>query len=261
LRTDQDSAIVYADNLDAEQLKQLERFSVRLVEGLEAIGVPRCPGNTMASNPYWRRSLSDWKSLLDEWIHTPKPENMVNFGMFQDLRCIHGDAGLEKALRDHIHAEVEHNAIFLAHMARNIVRFKPPLGFFGRIKVEQWGEHRDEIDLKKAGIFALTVGASLLAMEAGRSGGSTWEKLERLRGQGVVAPSDLETIEESFTYLVQLRLERQLRDLEAGRAPSNYLNPLILKESDRARLRAAFRGTATFLRILRDHFKLDYISR
>lgn len=261
LRTDQDSAIVHADHTTPAQLHEIERFAQRLVDALEAIGVPRCPGNTMASNPYWRRSLSGWKELLDSWMQTPKPENMVNFGMFQDMRIIHGDAELERQLRDHIHAGVEHNAIFLAHMARNIVRFKPPLGIFGRIKVEAWGEHHAEIDLKKSGIFALTLGASLLALEAGKSGGSTWEKFERLRRLGIVAPSDLETIEESFTFLVQLRLERQLRAIEDGRPPSNYVNPLILTEKERERLRNALKGAGTFLRIINDHFNLNFISR
>ena len=261
LRTDQDSAIVYADSTTPTQLREIECFSTRLVDALEAIGVPRCPGNTMASNPYWRRSLSGWKELLDQWMQVPKPENMVNFGMFQDLRCIHGDTGLERQLRDHIHAEVDRNALFLAHMARNIVRFKPPLGFFGRIKVESWGEHRDEIDLKKSGIFTLTLGASLLTLEAGSSGGSTWEKFERLRRQGTIAPVDLDTIEESFTYLVQLRIEKQLRAIEAGKPPSNYLNPLVLTEKERAQLRAALKGAGTFLRILRDRFQLDLIAR
>jgi CBS domain-containing protein len=58
LRTDQDSAIIYADHLTPAQLAEVERFAVRLVEALEQIGVPRCPGDTMASNPQWRHSLS-----------------------------------------------------------------------------------------------------------------------------------------------------------------------------------------------------------
>ena len=45
LRTDQDSAIVYIDDLPQEKLREVEQFATRLVEALEEIGVPRCPGN------------------------------------------------------------------------------------------------------------------------------------------------------------------------------------------------------------------------
>jgi len=126
LRTDQDSAIVYRDDLPESAQEGIARFSARLVDALEQVGVPRCPGNTMASNPQWRHSLSEWKGIVEEWINTPKPENTVNFGMFQDLRTLHGDPDLEGELRQHIIASVKNCFLFLPHMARHIVRFTPP---------------------------------------------------------------------------------------------------------------------------------------
>ena len=116
LRTDQDSAMIYADGISDDEKDQCGRFASRLVEVLEFVGIPRCPGNTMASNPQWRHSLSEWTSILEKWISVPEGENMVNFGMFQDFRTIHGDKTLEEAL---------HKFIF-------VVRFRlpnPPLLF------------------------------------------------------------------------------------------------------------------------------------
>ena len=261
LRTDQDSAIVYVDDLPPGKLAEAERFAVRLVDALADLGVPRCPGNTMASNPQWRRSLSEWKQLLEQWISTPTPAHMVDFGMFQDLRMLHGDETLERQLRDHIRDTIQRNTLFLPSMARSIVRFQPPLGMFGRIKVERAGAHGGEVDIKKAGIFALTVGASLLALEAGIVGGSTWDKLEQLGEKGVIAPGDLETVKEAFTYLVHLRLQRQLKALAAGGKPTNHVNPLIMTDMERDRFRQALKGTGAFLRIIRDHYQLDLVSR
>jgi CBS domain-containing protein len=261
LRTDQDSAIIYADGLEAEQLEEIARFSTRLVDALEQVGVPRCPGDTMASNPQWRRSLSGWQQLVEQWISVPKPESMVNFGMFQDFRTIHGDPTLEAQLRAHLMEALRRNSLFFPYMARHIVRFPPPVGLFGHIRVERRGEHRGEVDLKKAGIFAVTEAASLLALESGATGGSTWKKLELLREKGIVAEPDITVISEAFSYLVQLRLQRQLKALTAGKPPSNYLNPLAIPESERAQLRHALRGVATLLRIIRLRFNLDAISR
>lgn len=261
LRTDQDSAIVYADELPEEKLAEVERFAVRLAEALETIGVPRCPGDSMASNPYWRRSLSNWQQLLDQWITVPKPEHLVNFGMFQDFRTIWGDAWLADELHGRLAATLQRNSLYFPYMARHICGFQPPLGFFGHFRVERRGEHRGELDLKKAGIFAITAAASLLALENGMSGGSTWTKLDQLRQRGLLPEADAETVIQAYTDLVKMRLERQLKALESGRKPSNHLNPLAISERDRTQLRQALRGVGTILRILRERYRIDFISR
>ena len=261
LRTDQDSAIVYADDLSPQHHAQMERFAVRIVAALESLGVPLCPGNTMASNPQWRHSLSEWKHLVEQWISVPQPEYMVNFGMFQDLRAVHGDLSLERQLHEHVLAMVKRNALFLVYVARNILRFPPPLGMFGRFRVDKKGEHKGKIDLKKAGIFAITEGASLLALEAGVVDGTTWDKLELLGQRGIVSSTDLEIIEESFSYLVRLRLQRQLKAISAGSKPTNQVDPLVMTDRECDRLRAALKGVSTFLHIIRDHYQLNLMSR
>jgi CBS domain-containing protein len=253
--------MILADELSPEQLGEVERFATRLVEALEQIGVPRCPGDTMASNPQWRHSLSRWQDTLEHWVTVPKPENMVNFGMFQDFRTLHGDPRLETELRAHLLATLQRNSLFFPYMARHIARFPPPVGMFGHIRVERRGEHRGEVDLKKAGIFAVTEAASLLALEIGATGGSTWEKLELLRERGVLPERDVTTIEQAYSYLVRLRLQRQLKALAAGKTPSNYVNPLAIPDVDRDQLRHALKGVAIFLRIIRARFNLDAIAR
>lgn len=259
LRTDQDNAIVYADDATTQELQQMERFAERMVERMEFLGVPRCPGNTMAINPEWRHSLTEWREILTRWISTPVPENMVNFGMFQDMRAIHGSQELAWALRDHILAVTHKQSLFFSYMARNIVRFKPPMGMFGRIKTESRGDYKGMFDLKKGGIFALTLGVSLLSLFYGSMGGNTWEKISRLRQQGKLAAEDLDKLEQSFSFLLKLRLQRQFRALESGRKPTNYIDPLVMTDREKEQLRAAFRGVNLMLHILEDTFQLKMI--
>jgi len=261
LRTDQDSAIVYSDTLSEEHREEVARFSTRLCAALDQIGIPRCPGDTMASNPQWRRSLGEWKSQIDQWVSVLRPDNMVNFGMFQDFRVLHGDQAFARQLAGHIQAHVERNALFLAYVARHITGFKPPMGIFGRLRVERRGKYRGQIDLKKAGIFAITEGASLLGLEAGIVNGTTWDKLERLEKQGILSAADAEIFSDAMTYLVYLRLQSQLRSLAAGHELTNHVDPLLLTGKERDRLREALRGVGAFLRIIRDHFQLELISR
>ena len=261
LRTDQDSAMVYANDITASEIADCARFADRLVEILEFVGIPRCPGNTMASNPQWRHSLGEWQERLEKWITVPDGENMVNFGMFQDFRTIHGDRSLEKDLHAFIHATAQRHMLFFPHVAKNIVRFPAPLGMFGRIKVERTGPNHGKVELKKAGIFAITEGASLLALENNVDGGTTWDKLEKLGQLSVLSKKDSETISDAFSVLVNFRLQRQLRDLAAGNKPSNAIDPQRLPEKARNQLREALRGVNLLLRIIREHYRLDFISR
>jgi CBS domain-containing protein len=261
LRTDQDSALVYADDISASELDECNLFANRLVDALEFVGIPRCPGNTMASNPQWQHSLSEWQRILEQWISVPTGENMVNFGMFQDFRTIHGDSTLEANLHEFIHATTERNMLFFPYVAKNIVRFPAPIGMFGRIKVDQVGANRGKVDLKKAGIFALTGGVSLLALEHKIDSGTTWDKIEKLEQTGFLSNKVSEVLSESFTQLVNLRLQRQLSDLAAGNKPGNAIDPLILTDKSRSRLREALRGVNQLLRIIREHYQLNSISR
>lgn len=260
LRTDQDNAIVYSDDLPAGELGSVRLFAARLVDALEEIGVPRCPGNIMASNPQWCHSVGEWMDLLSRWINVPTPEHILNFGTFQDLRALYGDESPAEQLRDHIREEAKCYSLFFPHMASHVVRFPSPFTIFGNIRVEQSGKHKGMVDLKKAGIFAVTTGASLLALEHGIIGGDTWGKLELLAKRGLITSGDLEIIVNAFTFLVQLRLQQQLRDLAAGRAPTNCVNPLYMTDRENEQFRQALKGVGTFLWIFRNHYLLDFIS-
>lgn len=259
LRTDQDSALVYADNLPPERIPELQRFSARLVDALEYLGVPRCPGNTMAINPQWFHSLSEWKTILNQWINTPTPDNMVNFGMFQDMRAIHGDVSLQQSLHEHIIAVSHQTELFFPYMARNIVRFKPPLGLFGQIKTDSERDNNGSCDLKKSGIFTLTLGVSLLALDRGFMGGNTWEKIDRLRNQGAFTEADLDIVEHAFSYLLHLRLRSQLKAVKEGLVPDNRIYPEQLSERERDLLKQAFKGVNQIIQMLKSQFKLDLI--
>ncbi|MDD2856558.1 MAG: DUF294 nucleotidyltransferase-like domain-containing protein, partial [Desulfuromonadaceae bacterium] len=261
LRTDQDSAIVYRDDLIPVKQAQIQLFASRIVASLEAVGIPLCPGNMMANNPDWCHSISEWKRLTSEWISNPTPENTVFFGVFQDIRVLHGDTSFENELRSHIIDYVRHNSVFLPLMARNIVRFKPPLGIFGRLLVEKKGEAKGKIDLKKGGLFTLTRGIGLIALEAGIMGGSIWDKLTRLHSLNIISDHDLETLTESFTFLIRLRLVKQLISASSGSEPNNLVDPLVLRDNERDKLRAAFKGVNTLIGIMHSRYKLDMIAR
>jgi CBS domain-containing protein len=261
LRTDQDSAIVYRDDFPPDKLAEVQRFSDRIVSVLECVGVPLCPGNMMASNPDWCHSLKEWKQLTERWMTVPGPDNTVFVGVFQDLRVLHGDIALEEELRTHL-CECSHiNTIFFPNMARTIAGFEAPLGMFGRLLVEKKGPQIGKLDLKKGGLFALTRGISLLALEAGIVGGTTWDKIDRLKHMNFVSADDLEKTRESFTFLMKIRLEKQILNITSGEEPSNLVDPLLLTQKERERLRKAFMGAKAMIALLRTRYQLDLVFR
>lgn len=260
LRTDQDNAIVFRDNFAPEQRSEVQRFAERIVSALESAGVPLCPGKMMANNPDWCHSLSEWKHLAERWMAAPGPDETVHFGVFQDLRVLHGDTSLEDELRAHICECARSNPIFFPSMARNIVRFKPPIGMFRRLLVEKKGSQRGKLDLKKGGLFALTKGISLIALESGIMGGTTWSKLERLQHLHLFADQDMEIIRDAFSFLIKMRLEKQMIALSSGKEPDNCVDPLVLTEREREQLRTALRGVETLINLLSSHYQFDLIS-
>jgi len=260
LRTDQDNAIVYSDVLLPEDLVTIKLFATRLVDALEEIGVPRCPGNVMACNPQWCRSASEWKILVKRWITVPTPEHVLNLGMFLDLRALHGDETPAMNLRDHICAAVKGHGLFFHSMACHVVRFPSPFTVLGNIRVEERGKHRGLVDLKKAGIFAITTGTSLLALENGIIGGDTWGKLELLGKLGLFSAGDLEVVVKSFTFLVQLRLEQQLQELAAGTKTTHYVDSRLMTDNEQEQFREVLKGVNTYLGIFHAHYLLDFVS-
>ncbi len=259
LKTDQDNAIIYADDLDAEALALVEAFSQELIDGLIEIGVPECPGGIMAKNIFWRRSLSAWTQALDSWISVPNAENILNFSMFADIRAIWGDATLVEDLKSTFIRRAGEEDIFMARMAANVVRFIPPLGFFGGFKVEKEGEHRGQLDLKKAGIFAITEGIKVLCLEIGILGGCTRDKILLLKDKSVLTAKQADDLEAAFSLLVFFRLRAQVEAIEAGHEPTNYIDPHLLNRLERGRLHTSLEVVKSFESSLKTHFRLNML--
>lgn len=260
LKTDQDNAIVYDDNIDEKSLKLLEDFSKKLIDSLIYLGIPECPGGIMAKNSTWRKSLSQWKTTLRQWIKLPEPENTLNYSMFSDLRTIYGNTFFEQTLKQFILTLVEENKLFLAHMAKNVLRFPPPLTFFGNIKVEKTGENKGRFDIKKAGIFPLTEGIKVLALHAGTIEGGTRYKISKLMEKGFLPDEDLLEIDTSFNFFIHLRLKSQLKDIEQGKIPSNFISLDDLNHIEVERLKIGFSAVKSLQNTIKERYNLNQIG-
>ena len=257
LSTDQDNAVIWNDTLSGEQVQQIKAFAEDLIDALISIGVPPCPGGNMAKNEPWQRSLSEWRGELRRWFSEGRPEDIVTGGMAIDLRTLYGDSSLEAAIKSDVYGYAQEYPNFIVQMARNVARYSPPLGWFGRIKAEKKGDLRGKVDLKKAGIFVITDGVKALALEAGNLDGGTHDRIESLSAAGVMGQREAEDLQASFDVLLLLRLWAQSKDLGKCRDPTNYVVLNSLNSIQRGELRLAMEAVARFQNVLVHRYNLQ----
>ena len=213
----------------------------------------------MAKNAVWRRSLGGWTEALNQWLASPTPDNILAGSMFFDLRTLFGDLSLVQALKEHIAARLQSEPMFLRFAAANVLHFKTPLGWFGRIRVEKKGERHGLLDVKKAGIFAITEGIKVLALEAAIVDGGTRERINALVAAGTLDRVHADDLKTSFNFLVHLRLRNQVSAIREGRAPTNFIDLKQLNRMEMGRLKLALEGVRTFQDFLSLRFQLDLL--
>jgi len=230
LLTDQDNALVYARD-EAGAPEYFARLAARVVGDLVTAGFPPCPGGCMATN--WNKPLAAWEETIRGWIDEPTPDNLMVSSIFFDYRAVAGTLDVA-ALDDRITAAAG-NQLFMAHLARVSLRFKPPLGLFQQIQATD-----DKVDLKKRSIAPIVAAARVYGLEAGTRARPTRERLEAAIEAGVVSRDLGQTLIETYRFLLQLRLREQLAAVAGGGAPDNDVNLKALSSLQRRHLKDAF---------------------
>ena len=256
LTTDQDTAVIYADDLPADEVQRLAEFCCEVIDAFVAIGIPCCPGDTMASNEFWRRSSAGWHLEVDRWFSSITLENIINVAMFCDMRTLYGDPALERGVKQHIETRIGRNDLFLMKMAANVHRIPIPLSWTGRIKTEQEGERQGQLDIKRGGIFTITEGIKVLALESKILDGGTLERIARLVEAGVLSTVKAENLRDAFGQLIALRLRFQVKSLREGKPPCNHIIPGLLNRMEKGLLRLALEEVLSFQELLNQRYQL-----
>lgn len=238
LAGDQDNAMVLADDADPSH-PWWGMLAERVVAGLEACGRERCPGDVMATNPRWRTTARGWRREFGRWSHEPEPDAVLAAAIFYDMRPVHGDTALVTALRDDVVALGSRSELLLAYLTGQAARQRPPIGFFRGFVLEDAGEHRDTLDIKR-GISAVVQIARVHALRAASPVLPTSERLAVARARGVLSAEAATDLIDAFELMSYLRLRHQAEQARQGLTPDNHLNPSTLGSLDRRHLRDAF---------------------
>ena len=254
LQTDQDHALVLADGAPAAAEAYFAGLAEHLTATLQRCGLPRCPGDVMATNPAWRQPVGAWRARFTNWIEEPDEQALLDAGVFFDYRQVHGRLDVEGALRPVIRAAAG-NQRFLGRLARAALRRRPPLGFLRRLR----GDHRGRLDLKAHGIAPIVDLARLLALATGSAETATVARLRSAARRGTTGTAAMDLIS-AFEHLQQVRLRHQARRMQAGQPPDNLVTVAELGALDRRWLKDAFHLIHTCQESVRLTFRTDLIS-
>jgi CBS domain-containing protein len=255
LKTDQDNAILYADPGSPEEAERAARFFERLADranrDLAAVGFDLCPGEVMARNPKWRLSLTDWKRTFRRWIVEPDERAGMHTTIFFDLRGLYGALPLARSLTDAVRRFLGAEPGFLPFLMRDALDTRVPLSFFRRFVVERSGAHSGTLDLKHRGLAPVVDLARVLALDAGYfDSTNTLDRLAHVRDAlpGIAASAD--DARDAYRFILDLRLDHQLRAVEAGQAPDNFVPPESLSKVQQTMLKAAFSAIGDLQEVL-----------
>jgi CBS domain-containing protein len=228
LTTDQDNGIIYQNPIEknaSDVQKYFLKLGTKVSEGLNQAGYLYCRGGVMASNPRWCRSLKDWITGFQEWVHKSEPQEIIDFTIFFDLRTVYGDEDLSQELKQVIFSTVAAEPAFLHHLAKNAVSFKPPIRLPGNIYLGGGStEHAGEINLKDA-MTPLVSYARLYALRYQIQHTHTLERIEALCDRNLIQSGSRDEMIAAYDFLMQLRLQTQLEAIQLGFSPHNNVHP------------------------------------
>ena len=252
LRSDQDNALIIKNGVDKELFSEP---MIRLNNYLLELGFPKCSGNVMVSNEFWRRDVTSYKELIEKWTYDMNEESVQNLSIFLDAKCVAGDCELLHELTEYLHGKFHARDDVLAHIAKAVLNFETPLTLFSGFVLEK--EYNNKLDLKKGGIFALVHGVRTLSLQYEIKATNTTERIKELNNLGVIDKTFATELIESFDTLSSVRLKAMLEAKTIEEA--NFINPRTLEKNQRDLLKDSFKIINKFKKFMTFHFHLNMV--
>lgn len=243
--SDQDNALIIDDSMQPEHDFWFQDLANFVCDGLAACGFIYCPGDIMATNSKWRQTEKVWHKYFTKWVDTPSPQALLNSSVFFDLTTVHGETSLLNNVRSKMLEKTQKSSLFIAHLSRNALALKPPLGFFRDFVLVENGDNEKALNLKHNGIAPIVDLARIYALQEGIDEVNTLARLKAVAGTSSLTKSSARNLIDAFEFLGYLRLSHQARLLSDGKSPDNYLPPKSISRLEREHLKDAFKVIKT----------------
>ena len=173
-------------------------------------------------------------------MSTAEPLETLNAKIFFDFRPAYGSPDVADRLREHLTETAQHSKFVIRHLARDFIEAQTPLSFFRNFMVEKDGEHKNRFDLKFRGLVPFVDFTRMMALRYGIKETNTLERLQMLAVLGHMSEEMVRETVEAYEFIMQVRLAHQLKMIEAGTIPHNFVDPAQLSDLERMTLKAAF---------------------
>ncbi|WP_035237288.1 DUF294 nucleotidyltransferase-like domain-containing protein [Desulfobacter vibrioformis] len=213
LKTDQDNAIIFAEQSD-DNKKYFLSLSVIINENLHKIGYARCEGDLMAGNPEWCNHIDEWKHIFSKWINNPVTLNVLDGSLFFDMRLVFGSKQLLSELTDFVYEELEGKNEFFSQLAKTVAATK--LVF-----------DKKRVDIKK---FLLPIVGYLRtkALFYSIKQTNSMLRLDYLMAYDLISESKAQEIEKMYNFLMHLRIKWQVSLILDNDWPTNTISLINL---------------------------------
>lgn len=249
LDPDQDNGLIIADHADA-QAEAVEawfaRFAARLNVNLDRVGYILCPGDIMARNPMYRKTLAKWKAQITRMTERPNEKVARWSNIVFDFNAQHGDEGLVGELRAHVNSELGRNAGLLKFMAEDDAQGRAPLNWFNQLVTIDRPDGMGVVDVKRNGMRIVANDARIFALKAGIAACNTSDRIEALVRKGVLSEDFGATVSAAYDELLGILLMHQIEQRRAGIPLDKEVALQDLSAPAREALRVSMRAVKRF---------------
>ncbi len=235
---DQDNGFIledYPDDRHTEIDGWFIELADRMTRDLDSVGLPLCKGFVMATNPLWRKTLTQWKKQVRLWGRKRSTTALRLCDIFFDFRTVWGNPEAGDELRNHAISLASANPLLLQQLLADKMDQGVGLSLFGRFIVEKKDkDHLGKVNLKQSGTLPLVEGIRLLALREKITVTPTLSRIAVLHENGILDDNEFDYLQGAFNTVCQLLLRQQIADFKAGKKVSNYVHPQLLsiRETD-----------------------------
>ena len=242
--SDVDSALAWDDGDDPQLRETMMALARRVLEGLSASGLHADPQGAAASSPLFARSIGEWERAARSWFEDPdRDRGLMLLSVVVESDPVWGAAAVAERLAAAF-ARAPNREQTLRRVAAAACAERPPTGFFRDFVLEDSGERKGVLDIKRGGLLPIESLARWAGLAAGVSAASTQARLGAAEAAGTLAAADAAVLRDAFELVCALRMEHQVEQLRAGDPPDDMIDPKRLAPLTRTALKEAFRAVS-----------------
>jgi signal-transduction protein with cAMP-binding, CBS, and nucleotidyltransferase domain len=261
LYPDQDNGFILEDYPATQHAAvdtYFQELAQRMTLALDAVGFALCRGHVMATNPVWRKCLSEWRHQIALWLRRPREATLRLCDIFFDFRPIFAHSDLAEHLRAYVTDTVPEHYPFLQQMQQVQSDHGVALGLRRRLTTESGrGPHKGKINLKYHALLPLVEAIRLLALREGLADTATAERIRALRRRGVLDRNEDDYLRAALRHITGIVLRQQVRDFRAARPVSTYVSPSALTTREKDELADELQA----INALRQRTKNDFTAQ